>query len=202
MLGMEGGACARCLFFCFGRIVCVMHVRVGTRTCRAERWKDCSDDHALSICWNRACFHSFHRPSCPCLSWFVVDVITPLGRHPLWSSLVETHFNLQSISSALHPPPLASCREGHRFDPALNQQSTTKVRALALLRALHARDPFVSSRIGRQSLSPSPIRTFEHNHCGERQTHTHGGTPSCHYSADLELPPLARRACATSPLCR
>jgi hypothetical protein len=57
--------------------------RAPPHPCRAERWKDCSDDHALWICWNRACFHSFHRRSCPCPPWFVVDMVTPFGHHML-----------------------------------------------------------------------------------------------------------------------
>jgi hypothetical protein len=37
--------------------------------CRGEGGKDCSDGHALCVCWNRECFRSFHRHSCS--AWFV-----------------------------------------------------------------------------------------------------------------------------------
>jgi hypothetical protein len=83
--------------------------------------------------------------------------------HPIWSSHVETHF----IFSPLHcaGTPTSACT-ATLFDQTLNQQSTTKVRALALLcahRALHARAPLGSSRpsanIGRQPLSPSPTQS-------------------------------------------
>jgi hypothetical protein len=51
--------------------------------CRAEGGKDCSDDRALWACWNRACVHSFHRPSCPCSAWFAASAVTPFGHHVL-----------------------------------------------------------------------------------------------------------------------
>jgi hypothetical protein len=86
--------CVRVLFFCM-YFVRVVSCRAPPSPLPSGGWKDCSDDHALSICWNRACSHSFHRPSGPRPSWFVVDVVTPLGRHSL---------KLFSIFSALHPP--------------------------------------------------------------------------------------------------
>jgi hypothetical protein len=46
---------------CFARVCRDAHLPRGPAE---RRWKDCSDDHALWICWNQACFHSFH-PSCP-----------------------------------------------------------------------------------------------------------------------------------------
>jgi len=162
-------------------------------------WKDCSDGHALSICWNRACFHSFHRPSCPCPSWFVVDVVTPLGRHSL------KHI---SIFSPLRcTPPLATAgrtplRPGAQ--PAVNNEGQSA--CFAVHRTLHARAPLGSSRapanIGTISVAITHefVRPYIHT---ARDTHIND-SPSCHYSADLELPPLARRACATAtpPLCR
>ena len=92
--------------------------------------------HTLWICVRWVCYRFFHRPSCPCSVWFVV-----YGR----ASHTQTH-------SSSHPSPSSpagrcACgptfelyalartypREGHRFAPTLNKQSTTKVRALALL---------------------------------------------------------------------
>jgi hypothetical protein len=105
----------------------------------AEGGKDSSDDHTLWICAVRlmGCYRFFHRPSCPCSVWFVV-----YGR----ASHTQTHL-LHTL--LLPPPPAGRCacgptfelyalarmypREGHRFAPTLNKQSTTKVRALALL---------------------------------------------------------------------
>jgi hypothetical protein len=100
--------------------------------------------------------------------------------HPIWSSHVETH-----SPSPAHLPGVPM--EGHRFDPTLNQQSSTKVRAcFAVHRTLHARAPLGSSRapanIRQQSLSPSLIHMLS-------TRHAHGRL--CFppfYAADLELP--------------
>jgi hypothetical protein len=121
-------------------------------------WKDCSDGHALSICWNRACFHSFHRPSCPCPSWFVVDVVTPLGRHSL------KHI---SIFSPLRcTPPLATAgrtplRPGAQ--PVVNNQGQSA--CFAVHRTLHAVLLLVRrARLptSEQSLSPSHTSLYIH----------------------------------------
>jgi hypothetical protein len=76
LVGVRG--VARYVCACSGVVRCV-------RVCAARRCStpsngallDCSDRRALWICWDRACVHSFHRPSCPCSTWFVVDVVTP-----------------------------------------------------------------------------------------------------------------------------
>jgi hypothetical protein len=107
----NGGRC--CVLLSFLRVSCICSCtssRAPPSPLPSGGWKDCSDDHALSICWNRACFHSFHRPSCPCPSWFVVDIVTPFPHHMLKLILLP----LRS-PHLLHVP-----REGHRFDPALN----------------------------------------------------------------------------------
>ena len=155
-------------------------------------WTDCSDGHALSICWNRACFHSFHHPSCLCPSWFVVDLVTPLGRHSL--KLISAlhhllHFNL--LSSALHP------QEGHRFDPALNQQPRSE-RLLCfapfmpvILLFRRARLPTSDDNLCRHH---PYARTHYGIHTTERDTHTRMGRHSF-------LPLFSRPGACPAPAC-
>jgi hypothetical protein len=74
----------------------------------------------------------------------------PLGSWSTWSPLLVDHHMLKLIS-IFSPLSSPTCRvgahvprEGHRFDLALNQQSSTKVRAcFAVYRALHAYAPLV-----------------------------------------------------------
>ena len=83
-----------------------------TPAVRRVHGKDSSDDHALWICWNRACVRSFHRP-------IMHGLRLVRSRRP-WSSrlssLVETHFtselspahHTRSIARRLPSPPLSS----------------------------------------------------------------------------------------------
>jgi hypothetical protein len=92
---------------------------------------------------------------------------SPRLGHPAWSSLVETHFIFSPLRCT---PPLANkCTAGRTplrpgAQPAVNNQGQSA--CFDVHRALHARDPLVSSRasanIGRQSLSPCPFYMYEY----------------------------------------
>jgi hypothetical protein len=128
--------------------------------------------------------------------------------HPFWSSHVDTHFNL--LFSALHPPTCLHMYSGKDtrlqcFDPALNQQSPTEVRAcFAVYRVLHARAPLGSSRAPamKHRTTISVAITHTHLHTMERDTHTHmDGTPSFPlFSRPRASTACPARLCHSTPL--
>jgi hypothetical protein len=162
-------------------------------------WKDCSDGHALSICWNRACFHSFSSASCPCPAWFVVDAVIPFFQRLLKLILLLCAPPLPR----LHAYPAGRTRTPLRpgAQPAVINQGQGA--CFAVHRALHAHTPLLVRRARLPTSDDNLCRhTSSFIHILLRDTCTRGRLSSCYYSADLELPPLARRACATPPLCR
>jgi hypothetical protein len=130
-----------------------------------QRWKDCSDDHALWICWNRVCFHSFHRRSCPCPPWFVVDMVTPFGHHML---MKLNMYSFHLLSPALHPPRnsgMSSRTLRPHAQPAVYHQGQSA--CFAVQRALHTRAPLGSSRTPQwqpTSDLSSPSLASRHHH--------------------------------------
>jgi hypothetical protein len=152
-----GNGGVRFLFFC------VFRTYVTACSCRDAHlphggWRDCSDGHALSICWNRACFHSFHRPSCPCPSWFVVDVVNSLGRHSL---------KLISIFSALHP----TCHHGKDTVSTRRSTSSQQPRSGRLLCFAPFMPVLLLVRRARLPTSDDNLcrhHPYAHTHCGER----------------------------------
>jgi hypothetical protein len=89
---------------------------------RPEGWKGFSDDHTLRICYRWSSLCSFSHAPCSCAAWFVASVLILTRRFvelisPLVISLLGTHH-----VACMH------VRAGHCFDPAFNEEATTKVR--------------------------------------------------------------------------